>query len=296
MPDIKNSDLNLLKTLNALIETRSVTRAAERLGLTQPAVSGMLTRLREMFDDPLFIRTQRGILPTPRAEALAVPLRQALNGIEALLAPEAFVPAKASMTVSIAATDYAQKAVLLPFMALLSQEAPEIRLSVRPVETEMLSAQMESGVLDMALITPEMASDTMRCRTLFEESYVCIMREGHPEAKVPLDIERFCKVSHALMSHDGSKFQGATDLALRKAGRSRHVTAAVPSFLVLIELVRQSDLVSLVPARLVEKAHGLLVQPPPLPVPGFTKVLAWHERLQEDPAHKWLREKLANCV
>ncbi len=296
MTDIRNSDLNLLKTLNALIETRSVTRAAERLGLTQPAVSGMLTRLREMFDDPLFIRTQRGILPTPRAEALAAPLRQALKGIEALLAPETFIPAKASMTVSIAATDYAQKAVLLPFMALLSQEAPEIRLSVRPIEAEMLYAQLESGVLDMALITPEMASGTMRCRTLFEESYVCIMREGHPEAKVPLDIERFCQVSHALMSHDGSKFQGATDLALRAEGRSRRVTAAVPSFLVLIELVRQSDLVALVPARLVEKAHGLLVQPPPLHVPGFTKVLAWHERRQEDPAHKWLREQLANCV
>jgi DNA-binding transcriptional LysR family regulator len=296
MPDIKNSDLNLLKALNALIETRSVTRAAERLGLTQPAVSGMLTRLREMFDDPLFIRTQRGILPTPRAEALAAPLRQVLNGIETLLMPQTFDPATASMTVRIAATDYAQEAILVPLMALLSREAPDIRLSVRPVEMESLSAQMESGALDMALITPEMASDTMRCRTLFEETYVCIMREEHPEARQPLDLERFCAVNHALMSHDGSRFQGATDLALKAAGRSRRVVAAVPSFLVLIELVRQSDLVALVPARLVEKSHGLLVQPPPLAVSGFTKVLTWHERLQEDPAQKWLREKLANCV
>ncbi|WP_372395890.1 LysR family transcriptional regulator [Azospirillum sp. HJ39] len=128
--------------------------AAERLSLTQPAVSGMLTRLRETFDDPLFIRCQRGVLPTPRAEALAVPLRQALIDIQALLAPEAFVPARAAMTVTIAATDYAQKAVLLPLMSALRREAPGIRISVRPVDLSGFSQQMESGALDMALVTP----------------------------------------------------------------------------------------------------------------------------------------------
>ncbi len=296
MSDIKDVDLNLLKALDALLETRSVTRAAERLGLTQPAVSGMLTRLRDTFDDPLFIRSQRGVLPTRRAEALAVPLRQALIDMQALLAPQAFVPAKAAMTVTMAATDYAQKAVLLPFMALLRREAPDIRLSIRPVALSILGQQMEGGDLDMALITPDMALDTMRSRRLFDEHYVCVMRKGHPAADARLTIDRFCSLDHALMSHDGSKFRGATDAALAQIGRSRRVVAVVPSFLVLIDLVRHSDLVAMVPSRLVAGTKDLLVRRPPLTVPGFTKVLTWHERLQSDPAQKWLRDRLASCA
>ncbi|HBF31970.1 LysR family transcriptional regulator [Rhizobium sp.] len=296
MSDIKNVDLNLLKALDALMETCSVTRAAERLGLTQPAVSGMLTRLRETFDDPLFIRTQRGVLPTPRAQALAAPLRQALMEIQSLLTPHVFDPAKAVMTVTIAATDYAQKAVLLPFMSALRQEASNVRVSVRPVELSNLGQQMESGNLDMALITPDMALDTMRSRMLFNETYVCIMRKAHPASDRPLDIDHLCALDHVLMSHDGSRFHGATDAALEKIGRSRRVVAAVPSFLVLIDLVRQSDLVAMVPSRLVADATDLFIQAPPIDIPGFAKILTWHERLQSDPAQKWIRETIARCV
>lgn len=296
MADIRNLDLNLLKALDALIETQSVTRAAERLGLTQPAVSGMLIRLRETFDDPLFIRSQRGVRPTPRAESLAAPLRRALSDIQALLTPEAFDPAKAAMTVSIAATDYAQKAVLLPLMTVLRSAAPNIRISVRPVDLANLGQQMETGNLDMALITPDMALDTMRCRILFDETYVCIMRRGHPAADAPLDLEQFCTLDHALMSHDGSQFRGATDEALAKLGRKRRVMAVVPGFLVLIDLVKNSDLVAVVPSRLVRDVDDLLIQQPPIAIPGFTKILTWHERLQSDPAQKWLRETLSGCT
>ena len=296
MSDIRGVDLNLLKALDALLDTRSVTKAAERLGLTQPAVSGMLTRLRETFDDPLFIRCQRGVLPTPRAEALAVPLRQALIDIHALLAPEAFVPARAAMTVTIAATDYAQKAVLLPLMSALRREAPSIRVSIRPVDLSSFGQQMESGKLDMALVTPDMALDTMHSRMLFSETYMCILRRGHPAGDAPLDIDRFCALDHALMSHDGTRFRGATDVALEAVGRSRRVVAVVPSFLILIDLVRHSDLVAMVPSRLLADVRDLLVLPPPLPIPGFAKILVWHARLQSDPAQKWIRERLANCV
>ncbi|WP_339445062.1 LysR substrate-binding domain-containing protein, partial [Pseudomonas hunanensis] len=140
---------------------------------------------------------------------------------------------------------------LLPFMALLRREAPDIRLSIRPVALSILGQQMEGGDLDMALITPDMALDTMRSRRLFDEHYVCVMRKGHPAADARLTIDRFCSLDHALMSHDGSKFRGATDAALAQIGRSRRVVAVVPSFLVLIDLVRHSDLVAMVPSRLV---------------------------------------------
>lgn len=296
MTDIKALDLNLLKALDALMETRSVTRAAERLGLSQPAVSGMLTRLREAFGDPLFLRTQRGVIPTPRAEALASPLRQALVDLQALLTPETFDPARSMMVLTVAATDYAQKAVLVPLVRALRHQAPGIRISIRSIDLPTLPQRMESGALDMALITPDMALETMRSRALFEEQYVCILRQGHPAAGAPLDLDRFCALDHALMSHDGSRFRGATDASLEEIGRSRRVVAVAPSFLVLIDLVRQSDLVAVVPARLVSDVSGLTVRQPPIRIPGFTKILTWHERLQNDPAQKWLREMVARCV
>ncbi len=155
---------------------------------------------------------------------------------------------------------------------------------------------MESGQLDMALITPDMALDTMRSRTLFHETYTCIMRKEHPAAHEPLTPGLFCALDHALMSHDGSRFQGATDEALAKLGRRRRVVAVVPNFLVLIDLVRHSDVIAMIPHRLVADTRDLLIQAPPIPIAGFTKVLTWHERLQADPAQQWLRDILASCV
>lgn len=296
MTNIKMLDLNLLKALEALLETRSVTRAADKLGLTQPAVSGMLTRLREAFDDPLFVRTQRGILPTPRAESLAAPLRATLGEIQKLLTGEKFDPARTSMTITMAATDYAQKAILLPLIAVLRTEAPGVRIAVRPVDRPQLSQQMENGVIDMALITPDMAQDTMRSRKLFDEEYVCVLRRDHPATSGDIDVDRLCMLEHGIMSHDGSNFRGATDEALARQGRSRRVVVSVPSFMVLIDLVRHSDLMALLPARLVADCPGLYICAPPLMVPGFTKILAWHDRLQHDPAHSWIRERLASLV
>ena len=189
MANINAVDLNLLKALDALIETRSVTRAAGRLGLSQPAVSGMLARLREVFGDPLFLRAQRGLLPTPRTEALAVPLKRMLAKAEALLQPATFDPATAQGTLRIAATDYAQAALVLPLLAVLRREAPGLRIAVQPVDARAFPAQMEAG---------------------------------------GLDLDRFCALDHAIMSHDGTRFRGATDRALEAIGRSRRVVASVP--------------------------------------------------------------------
>lgn len=292
MPDINSLDLNLLKTLDALIETRSVTRAADRLGLSQPAVSGMLARLRDTFDDPLFLRTQRGILPTARTDALADPLRRALAELAAVLQPVAFDPATAQGTVRIAATDYAQAAVVLPLLQILRSEAPGLRVAVQPVDVGAFADQLEAGRLDLALVTPEMAPDTLRARRLFDEDYICILREGHPAADA-LDLDRFCELDHAIMSHDGTRFLGATDRALDRLGRSRRVVASLPSFLVLIDLVRRSDTIALVPRRLADEAPGVVRRPAPLAVEGFTKIAVWHERSHHDPAHEWVRKRLA---
>ena len=293
MRDLKTTDLNLLKALDALLDERSVTRAAERLNVTQPAMSGMLTRLRESFDDPLFARAQRGVVPTQRALELAGPLKQILGEIDALLQPIVFDPVAASFTLSVAATDYALSAVAVPFLSALKRKAPNIRVALLPVQDLQLQSQLEKGDLDLALITPETTAPGLHARRLFDERYVCVMRADHPAAGEPaLSLDRFCALDHALVSYTGGGFSGVTDEALKKLGRSRRVSLSVKSFLVLPEILRASDLVAVVPRRLVAGLPGLALFEPPIEIPGFTKLVVWHERTHRDPGQRWLRDLL----
>lgn len=289
---LRNVDLNLLKAFDALMDERSVTRAASRLALSQPAVSATLNRLRDAFGDPLFVRTQRGVAPTERALELAAPIKRVLAEIEQLLTPAAFDPALAEFTLTLAVTDYALRAVVVPFVTALRPLAPGVRVAVRTLDESTLLERMERGELDMALLTPQSTPPELRSRHLFEESYVCVMREGHPAAAGPLDLDRFCTLDHGIVSLTGGGFSGATDRALAALGRQRHVVVSVPSFVMLLDLVRTSDIVALVPRRLLADRGGLQVAQPPLEVPGFTKILAWHARTHENPGHRWARELL----
>ena len=291
--DIRSVDLNLLKAFDALMDERSVTRAAARLSLTQPAVSGMLNRLRDSFGDPLFARTSRGVTPTPRAEALSGSVKRVLAEIEAMLKPGAFDPGTADFTVSIAATDYALRAVLVPFIAALRPHAPRIRIAVHQVNEATVQQRLERGELDLALLTPETAPPDLHARHLFEERYVCALRHDHPALSTGgLSLDRFCALDHAVVSLAGGGFRGATDEALEKIGRSRRIVLSVPSFVMLLDVLRESDLVALVPRRLVADSSELSLIEPPLPVSGFTKVAAWHARTHEDPGHRWVRSVL----
>jgi len=288
----RQADLNLLRAFDALMDERSVTRAAARLALSQPAVSAILGRLREAFGDPLFIGTSRGITPTARALALAAPVKQLLADVDRLLAPQHFDPATARLTLTMAGTDYALRAVAQPFIAALRPLAPGLRVALRPLDEAGLREQFERGELDLALLTPETAPPELHSRRLFDERYVCVMRAQHPAAAGPLGLDEFCALEHGVVSPQGGGFTGATDDALARLDRRRHVAVSVPSFVMLLDLVRGSDLVALLPRRLIGDADaaGLVLRAPPLDVPGFTKILAWHARTHEDPAHRWARE------
>ncbi|WP_110401167.1 LysR family transcriptional regulator [Sphaerotilus hippei] len=298
MADIRTLDLNLLKAFDALMDERSVTRAAARLALTQPAVSGMLTRLREAFDDPLFVRSARGVVPTARAEALAPAVRQVLLEVAAMLQPLSFDPATAALTMTVAATDYALRAVVLPWLTALRARAPGVRVAVQPVDDSRVAAQLERGEVDLALTTPQAAPPDVHARHLFDERYVCVTRSGHPAlAAGALTLDAFCALDHALVSYGGSPFEGATDRALATLGRQRRVVASVGSFLMLPELLRRTDLIAVAPARLIERESGLATCEPPLAVPGFTKLAVWHERRHRDAGQRWARELLFEaCV
>ena len=292
MKDINRLDFNLLKALDALLDERNVTRAASRLGVTQPAMSGMLTRLRDNFDDPLFVRTQRGIAPTQRALALAGPLKQVLGEVGAWLQPAAFDPSTSTQRFTLAATDYALRAVALPFVAALKAQAPHIRVALMAVDYGSLHEQLDRGEVDVALTTPDSARPDLHARHLFDEHYVCVLREGHPAAqgRRRLTLNQFCALDHAVVSYNRGSFRGVTDDALEKLGRQRQVTVSIQSFLILPDILRATDMVSVLPSRLVQDAPGLTVMEPPVEIPGFTKTAVWHERTHREPAHRWLRD------
>ena len=294
MKDITQLDLNLLKALDALLDECNVTRAASRLGVTQPAMSGMLTRLRENFGDPLFVRAKHGIVPTQRALELSAPLKQVISQISALLQPPNFAPLTANITFTIAATDYALRAVALPFLSALKQQAPHIRIALVPVDDKQVQLQLERGDIDLALLTPASTPPDLHAKNLFDEHYVCVLRQGHPamQGRKQLTVSQLCELDHALVSYTGGGFRGVTDEALEKLGQQRQVSLSVKSFIILPEILRASDMVAILPSRLVAGMDDLMVFDPPIEVPGFTKVAAWHERTHRDVAHRWLRELL----
>lgn len=289
-----NLDLNLLTALEALLAERNVTRAARRLNLSQSALSAQLARLRVLLGDPLLLPAQRGMIPTQRALDLQEPLHRALEQVRAVVTVgTAFDPASSALTVSIAATDYIQYAVLMPLVAALTREAPGMRLAFRVLDAAALPSQMERGEVDMALMTPDTVPDHLRLRPLFEERYVAVVRHGHPGVGAVLDLDGFCALGHILVSPDGGGFSGATDSALAAHGRARRVAVSAASFLIVPEMVERSDLIAMVPERLVrDRGDRLRVLEPPLPVPGFAIALAWHDRTNAHPAQRWLRSRL----
>src|SRR5215470_6661046 len=193
-------DLNLLVALDALLEERSVTRAARRLRLTQSTVSGMLARLRAALDDPLFVRAQHGIVPTRRAAALAAPLKQLIADATAIATAERFDPATSTQTFTLALNDYMQLTVLLPLIAGLRREAPGLRLAVRPLVVDDLAADLARGAIDLTVTIPEFAMSDLPSRLIYRETYVGVMRRRHPLVGRRVSLDDFCRHDHVLVS------------------------------------------------------------------------------------------------
>jgi DNA-binding transcriptional LysR family regulator len=291
--DSKKLDTNLLVSLETLLAERNVTKAAERLGISQPALSAQLKRLRDLFGDPLLLPAQRGMIPTNVALALQEPLHRALESVrEVVAAASPFEPATAEDSFAVAGSDYIHVAWTTPFAMWMANGAPHCRVACHAVDRSRIEAQLERGEIDIAFLTPEAAPDNLRSRKLFDERYVVIGRVDHPKLKRRLDLGTFCALDHVLVSPRGGAFEGATDIALAALGAKRRVAFSVASFLLVPEIVRQSDMIALVPERLVAGRKDLIMSEPPLAVPGFSILMLWHDRTTNDPAQRWLRQQL----
>ncbi|PXX53269.1 transcriptional regulator, LysR family [Pseudomonas sp. NFIX51] len=297
MNNLRRLDINLLLTLDVLLAEHNVTRAAHRLNLSQPSVSVHLAKLREIFGDPLLLPGPRGMRPTARADALREPLRRALEALELAVSPASpFDPGAAANTWSVSASDYGESTVILPALAGLRAAAPGTRLAVLELEPGRLVQQAEQGIIDLALHTSEDSPPGLRRRVLFSERYVLVGRAGHPRLQRRPSLAQFAKLEHVVVSPDGGGFQGVTDSALGEVGLTRRVVLSVPHFLFVLSALASTDLVAMLPSRLVRDNPALKVVEPPLEVPGYDLAMLWHERCHRDPAHQWLREFIVSSL
>ncbi|UXN58505.1 LysR family transcriptional regulator [Phyllobacterium zundukense] len=296
--DTKRLNLNLLVTLETLLVEQNVTKAAARLNLSQPAVSAQLNRLRHEFDDPLLIPAQRGMTPTAKAMELLEPLRQALDQVRAtVVSHRNFDPAEAKLTVSIACTDYLQAVVVKPLVVELRMRAPGVRVALRNLDVPQLDAQMVRGDVDLALMTPQAASPSLRTRHLFNERYVLIGRRKHPRLREGITVEEFAEMDQVIVSLDGGGFVTPVDSALADLGHRRNAVLSAASFLFVPEIVSSSDFVALVPERLVrDRADKFMVIDCPFPVEGFAVGMVWHERSHGHGGQRWIREAIVSLM
>jgi len=303
-------DLNLLVAFDALAREGSVTRAAQRVGLTQSALSHALRRLRELLDDPLLVRGQKGMVLTPRGEALVMPLRSGLVMLaHALSEPSAFAPASAQRTFCLASPDLFDAVVVPPLLLRVRDQAPGIDLSIVPVNDPQMPARLETGDVDFAVVPeversrtapPQPAAQGLVRKRLFRDRYVCLLRADHPalRGKRSLSLEQYVALPHLLVAPRGAGL-GPIDEALDTRGLRRRIALRIPNFLTGMAIVAESDLVLTAPSALAAlAAHhtGIATLRPPLPLPEHSVNLIWHERFSNDPGHRWLRELIAQVA
>ncbi|OOF56345.1 LysR family transcriptional regulator [Rodentibacter myodis] len=283
-------DLNLLKTLNALLLERNVSRAAERLNLTQPAVSAMLGRLRHLFNDPLFIRTSHGMLPTDRALALAEPIAQILQQIEIAVQPVNTNPAALEMTFRIAATENGMQTLAVPFAFKIAQLAPKVKIALLPIQGIDVEEKLANGECDLAIAADFSFSEQLYHQALLDERYICAVRRDHPVLQQEWNLDRFCELDFVLVSYQGGQFEGATDEALEKLGRKRKVMFSISHFSLLPDFLNHTDLAAVAPYHYLAQQKDLVLLEPPLEIQGYRKVMAWHARSHHNPIQKWFRQ------
>ncbi|MEM9946385.1 MAG: LysR family transcriptional regulator [Cyanobacteria bacterium P01_D01_bin.36] len=294
--NLSSIDLNLLVVFQALMTHRHVTRAGEALGLSQPATSNALARLRKLTNDELFIRGARGVQPTPKARSLSTQLQPALSQIQnAFTVPETFDPASSDMTFTIGMSDYVEFTLLPPLLKHLQQVAPGISLQIRSGDRTTQLAMLDSGELDLICgLFPEQV-DQHKQQKLFSEKFVAVCRVDHPDINNKLSLKAFVKAHHLLVSVKEDR-TGRIDLLLAKQNLQRHIAVSVPHFLVAPGIVAQSDLITTMTERVAKafaQPYHLQLLPLPLAVTGFSVFMRWHKSNETVAAQQWLRSTLA---
>ena len=301
---LQGLDLRSLRLLAVVLELRNVTRAAESLGMSQPAASRALSHLRRALGDKLLVRVSTGAALTPRAEALVPLLAAALAAVDRLFTPSVFAPAVSRGVVRVATSDYGAAVVLAALAPLVARAAPKLRLDALPWGAETLAA-LEAGHLDLALYADGELPGDFHTRDLFSESYACLVRQGHPVlaqrgADGQVAVQDLAALPRAIMLYPDGREVQADDVLTQSFGAAaaESIVLRTPYFLSAPLVVAQSDMILCLPrraAQLMARLGGIVVLDLPEEV-RFTYRLIWHERSHSDPMLRWVRARICDSV
>ncbi|WP_286996883.1 MULTISPECIES: LysR family transcriptional regulator [Comamonas] len=304
--DFRSLDLNLLRVFDTVMAEGSLTRAADKLAITQPAVSNAMRRLRDALGDELLVRQGHGVQPTPRALTLWPVVREALGNLQQSLAPEKFDPATATLTVVLAMADATASTLVPNLVPIVEREAPHLSIRIVPLTTRDPRGLLDAEAADMAVghfpavladLTARAQAGTLvphEHRRLYDGEYVAVMRKDHPLAWMPLTLEHYCAAKHLLVSFSGRAY-GFIDEALAALGRERRIVLTVNQYTTAARVVSQSDLVTVLPRHFVPITgiqHQLQVHPLPLEVQAVHVDALWHKRGPNRAAYEWLLQAL----
>jgi DNA-binding transcriptional LysR family regulator len=296
---ISRVDLNLFTVFETIYTEGSVTRASQKLNLTQPAISHALGRLRQIFNDPLFVRQGHAMVSTPLARSMIEPVRNALRGLELTLnGLDTFDPATNTKRFNIALRDVLEATVLPPLMRRVRQAAPLVGIAASHVDRRDLQSEMAAGSIDGAIdVLLPLPNDIRRTR-IYQDSTVVVARQGHPDIEGTLDIATYLKQDHVQAS---SRRRGVSveDFELSRFGMERRIRLRCQHYFAACRVVSQSDLILTMPgryARIASQQFGNQILPFPLDVPSFDVFLYWHANVDNDPANKWFREQVMESI
>ncbi len=301
MASHKNLDLQLLECFESLMHERSVSRAAERMGLSQPAMSEALARLRDRFDDPLLVRGREGMQPTPRALELAPQVREIVERMRALTTGSAvFDPASCTTRFRLATSDYSQFLLMPRLTEMLAADAPGVSVDVLPVNIRRVEEALDLGEIDIAVAYFVEPPAALKRRPLFDEHYVGVARKGHPGITAALTAAQYAALRHVSVAPSGlTYFSGALESILAAGGLTRRVAITSPHFLLAAYLVANSDLVLAIPSRAAQRLSAMLplmLFDIPLDLPEIQIAMYWHERTHNSEAHQWFRDKVRESL
>lgn len=294
-----NIDRTLLRCFDALITERSVSRAAERVGVSQPTMSNVLARLRLVFGDPLLLRARGTMTPTNRALELVGPVRAAIANIDGILARStSFDPATSRMSFTLTAPEYVEYTLLPALVKQLQALAPHINLELRSVNPAKSLEWLESGEVDLRVGWVRDPPTSLRSKALFRDRFVCLARSGHPQVRGRLTLQQYMTLSHVrARTSPRSDFWRVIDEAAAARRRRPRVPYIVQDFMVAPRMVAETDLIATVPERFalsVADQYSLQVLKSPLRLPAICIAAYWHERSQREPAHRWLRKVITD--
>jgi DNA-binding transcriptional LysR family regulator len=301
--NFRTLDLNLLRVFDVVMDERNLTRAAERLSITQPAVSNALKRLREAVGEDLLTRAPGGVRPSPRAEALWPEVRAALGQLRAALAPESFNPQTDAASFRIAMADASAALMMPPLVTQIENDRAIANLRLLPLATRDPGAMLERGDADLAVghfpetvarLLAQGSDSPLRHAPLHSSEYVCVMRDAHPLADRTLTLDDFCAARHVLVSFSG-RAHGLVDQALAALNRKRRIVLTVNQYFTAGRVVAHSNLLTVLPAYFVSAAgyrDQVVTRPLPFRVPDLQIAMLWHVRHDRSSAHQWLRARL----